>query len=98
MWETASDGNGARSRVFDGPVLNAGRDTPSTTPLSAEEIVVQRMPEDTLLPLCLAVAMTATAYGLLFGLTWLTVVGVAGMLLAMIGWAWPPAPFDATVA
>jgi cytochrome c oxidase subunit I+III len=98
LWETATDGNGMRSRVFEGPVLNAGRDTPSTTPLSADEIVVQRMPEDTVLPLCLALAMTATAYGLVFSLTWLAVVGVAGMLLAVIGWAWPAAPFDATVA
>jgi cytochrome c oxidase subunit I len=95
LWETGpTNGNGTRSRVFEGPVLNAGRDTPSTTPLSADEIVIQRMPEDTILPLCLALAMAAVAYGLVFGQWWLTILGALGVLATALAWLWPQSPLQ----
>ena len=47
------------------------------------------MPEDSLFPFLLAVAMLATAYGLVFSAWWLAILGGLGMLACLVGWLWP---------
>jgi heme/copper-type cytochrome/quinol oxidase subunit 1 len=99
LWETdATAQNGARSKVYEGPVLDAGRDTTTTSPLSADERVIMRMPEDTILPLVLTVGLAGIAYGLLFSSWWLVGAGGVVLLASLLSWVWPAAPFDATVA
>ncbi|HZS59275.1 MAG TPA: cytochrome c oxidase subunit I [Gemmatimonadaceae bacterium] len=92
LWERAYLPASERSIVFEGPVLDRGRDTLATTPLSAEDPVVQRMPEDTLYPFCVAAEMLAIFYGLVFGVAWLAIVGVILLVVSFAGWLWPSTP------
>jgi cytochrome c oxidase subunit I+III len=90
LWEDRLGEGASRSRLDRGPVLAArGRETFATTPLDAEPAAVMRMPEDTLLPLGLAVSLGAVAYALLFSLWWLAAVGVVGTASCAIAWLWP---------
>jgi cytochrome c oxidase subunit I+III len=72
-------------------VLADGRETFATSPLDAEPNAVMRMPEDSYAPALLAACVAAVAYGLLFSLTWLTVVGAVGVAACVIAWLWPDA-------
>src|SRR6185312_17101125 len=58
------------SHITEGAVLAEGRETFGTSPLEAEPLHVLHMPEDSLFPFLLAVAMLATAYGLVFSACW----------------------------
>ena len=77
------------SHVSEGVVLAEGRETFGTSPLEAHPLHVLHMPEDSMFPLLLAVAMLGTAYGLVFSLWWLAILGGVGMLACLIGWLWP---------
>jgi len=70
-------------------VLAEGRETFGTSPLEAHPLHVLHMPEDSMFPFLLAVAMLGTAYGLVFSLWWLAILGGVGMLACLIGWLWP---------
>ena len=77
------------SHVSEGVVLAEGRETFGTSPLEAHPLHVLHMPEDSMFPFLLAVAMLGTAYGLVFSLWWLAILGGVGMLACLIGWLWP---------
>ena len=77
------------SHVSEGVVLAEGRETFGTSPLEAHPLHVLHMPEDSMFPFLLAVAMLGTAYGLVFSLWWLVILGGIGMLACLIGWLWP---------
>ena len=77
------------SHVSEGVVLAEGRETFGTSPLEAHPLHVLHMPEDSMFPFLLAVAMLGTAYGLVFSLWWLAILGGIGMLACLIGWLWP---------
>jgi cytochrome c oxidase subunit I+III len=95
LWEDRLGEGSAKSSLARGPVLDAGRETFATSPLDAEPRAVMRMPEDSYAPLALAVSCGLIAYGLLFGLWWLSVIGVVATAACAIGWLWPD---DATAA
>ena len=89
LWEDRLGEGSGRSQLGRGPVLADGRETFATTPLDAEPTAVMRMPEDTLLPLCLAVSLGVVAYGLLFSWLWLAALGVVATAACAIAWLWP---------
>jgi hypothetical protein len=60
-----------------------------TSPLEARVTDVFRMPEDSLIPLLLALSLTLLSYGLLARLLWLTSLGTGCVLICIIGWLWP---------
>jgi cytochrome c oxidase subunit I+III len=91
LWEDRLAEGSGRSQLDRGPMLEHGRETFATTPLDAEPAAVMRMPEDTLLPLGLAVSLGLVAYGLLFSLWWLAALGVVGTAASAITWLWPNA-------
>jgi cytochrome c oxidase subunit I+III len=97
LWEEPNLAPAERSVVFEGPVLDHGRDTVATTALTADDPVVQRMPEDTLYPLCVAVEMLAIFYGLVFGLGWLVILGLATLIISLAGWLWPSDPAEPVI-
>jgi heme/copper-type cytochrome/quinol oxidase subunit 3 len=70
-------------------VLADGRETFATTPLDAEPAAIMRMPEDTYVPLLLAISLGVIAYGLLFSLLWLAALGAVGTAACAITWLWP---------
>ena len=78
-----------RSDVGTGPVLAEGRETFGTSPLDADRPHVLTMPEDSLWPFVLAVAMLAAFYGLVFSRWPLAIIGTIGVCVCLIGWLWP---------
>lgn len=89
LWEDRLDEGSGHSRLDRGPVLATGRETFATTPLDAEPAAIMRMPEDTLLPLGLAVALGVVAYALLFSVWWLAALGLVATAACAIAWLWP---------
>jgi cytochrome c oxidase subunit I+III len=91
LWEDRLGEGSGRSNLSRGPVLADGRETFATTPLDAEPAAIMRMPEDTYVPLLLAVSLGVIAYGLLFSLLWLAALGAIGTAVSAIAWLWPHA-------
>jgi cytochrome c oxidase subunit I+III len=90
LWEERLDEGSGRSRLRSGPVLAVNdRETFATSPLDAEPTAVMRMPEDSYLPLALAVSLGAAGYGLLFSLWWLAALGAAVTATCAVVWLWP---------
>ncbi|HET9725726.1 MAG TPA: hypothetical protein VFP28_02350, partial [Gemmatimonadales bacterium] len=78
-----------RSAIMEGPALDQAKVSLGTSPLEARVTDVFRMPEDSLVPLLLALSLTLLSYGLLTRLLWLTSLGAGLVLLCIIGWLWP---------
>ena len=91
LWEDRLGEGSASSTLARGPVLDRGRETFATSPLDAEPRAVMRMPEDSYAPLSVAISCGLIAYGLLFGLWWLAVIGVVTLAVSAIAWLWPDA-------
>jgi cytochrome c oxidase subunit I+III len=88
LWEERM-GTEPRSLIADGPTLDQEKTTVETSPLDARLTDVLRMPEDSLFPLLLALALTVVSYGLLVRLAWLTTAGAGVAFLCIVGWLWP---------
>ncbi|HVZ23964.1 MAG TPA: cytochrome c oxidase subunit I [Vicinamibacterales bacterium] len=69
--------------------LDHERVTIATTPLDGEPFAVAKMPEETLMPISLALAMTAIFALLLFKLIWLVLASVVVCLFFTAAWLWP---------
>jgi cytochrome c oxidase subunit 1/cytochrome c oxidase subunit I+III len=80
--EEEEDPDGAR-------ILDQGRLTLATSSLDAEPVALSKMPEDTITPLLMALAMTLFFTALL--LRWIWVAGLAVALIAAVNavWLWP---------
>jgi cytochrome c oxidase subunit I+III len=89
LWEDRLGEGSSRSILEKGPLLADGRETFATTPLDAEPSAVLQMPEDTYLPLALAISIGVIGYGLLFGLIWLASIGGIVSAACVITWLWP---------
>lgn len=87
--EDRLDGGMGRSILLEGPVLTRGKETLGVSALDAEPDVILKMPEDTLLPLLLTIALTIGFVGLLF-LNW-TIAGLAAVAVTLLiaAWLWP---------
>jgi cytochrome c oxidase subunit I+III len=75
----------------DDRVLDQGRLTLSTTWLDAELKSIMKMPEDTLAPLFLALALALLFIALVFQLLWWALVGFIAAVFAAFYWSWPSA-------
>jgi cytochrome c oxidase subunit I+III len=79
--------------AFDDPrgdrVLAEGRETISTTAIDAVPEAITHGEKDTVLPLALAAAITATFAILLTKQLWVTGVGVAACVVLAASWLWP---------
>ena len=89
LWEDRLKADGPRSVIGTGVVLLEGREALGTTPLDAMPNIILKMPGDTLVPLCLALAMTVLTAGLAL-VNWLVVaLGVLLVAAAILAWLWP---------
>jgi cytochrome c oxidase subunit I len=85
-----------RSVVGQGLVLAQGREALGTTPLDAEPNVILKMPADTLVPVCVALAMTVLTAGLIL-VNWLVAaLGIVLIAIAIAAWLWPSATLGET--
>jgi cytochrome c oxidase subunit I len=80
---------GQRSLISEGPALDDGRETAVTTPLDADRGPAIRMPEDSLWPFLLGLALTALAYGLLLRSWPVAAASAVIATVVIIGWLWP---------
>jgi cytochrome c oxidase subunit 1/cytochrome c oxidase subunit I+III len=97
LWEDrmADEGVG-RSTTSRGPVLDQGRETLAITALDGEPDAILQMPDDSLIPVLLAIALAIGFTGLLLHV-W-TAAG-AGALLAgacVLAWLWPERRLEQT--
>jgi cytochrome c oxidase subunit I len=88
LWEGRL-GEEYHSIVGTGPILDHGRETFGTSALDSDAYEILQMPEDSPWPLILAAMMTVMFYGLLFGVWWLSVLGLVLMIFSLAGWCWP---------
>ncbi|HVW11718.1 MAG TPA: cbb3-type cytochrome c oxidase subunit I [Bryobacteraceae bacterium] len=81
-WEEDEDPTGER-------ILDQGRLTLATSALDAEPAALSRMPQDTIMPLLLALAMTLFFCGVLLKLVWVALAGVVLVAASNAAWLWP---------
>ncbi|MBX6322434.1 MAG: cytochrome c oxidase subunit I [Rhodospirillaceae bacterium] len=89
LWEERLDEGRDRSAVGHGLLLDRGRESVGTTPLDAEPDVILKMPEDSVAPFVLALAMGVVFSGLLLRSWWMAGAGAAVCLAALLVWTWP---------
>ena len=70
-------------------VLDEGRETLSTTWLDAEPQSIMKMPEDTISPLLVALALMMLFVALIFQWMWVALAGIGSTLFATYYWLWP---------
>jgi cytochrome c oxidase subunit I len=88
LWESRLDGHGG-TVPNEGEWLADGRETLRTSPLDSTPVEILLMPNDSLWPVLLSLALLIIFYGLLTSLWWLAIAGGVGLLATMIGWLWP---------
>jgi cytochrome c oxidase subunit I len=81
-WEEEADPGGER-------ILDQGRLTLATTALDGDVDAVSRMPEDTMTPLLMALAMTLFFTGALLKLGWMAIAGAVLVAAVNAVWLWP---------
>jgi cytochrome c oxidase subunit 1/cytochrome c oxidase subunit I+III len=96
LWEDRLEHGPTDSYVDQGYLLNRGRETIGTTVLDAEPDVVLEMPEDTIAPLILAIALVGLICAALFHIWWGAVAAAAVTLIATVAWLWPEAQLGQT--
>jgi cytochrome c oxidase subunit 1/cytochrome c oxidase subunit I+III len=70
-------------------VLDEGRVTVVTTALDAAPIAIAKMPEDTLMPFVMAVAMTVVFSAVLLKALWIAGLATLVCFIIMAAWLWP---------
>jgi heme/copper-type cytochrome/quinol oxidase subunit 1 len=96
LWEERLQESPYRSRLEEGQALAHGKETLGTTMLDAEPDSILKMPEDSLMPLLVALALTALFAGLMVHLWWLVGAAFAVMLIGLLVWLWPRAELGQT--
>ncbi len=89
LWEGRLEDDQLLSTAREGPVLDHEKEMLLTSSLDADPTLILKMPEDTLAPFLLALAMTVGFVGLLLRLWLLAGVGAAACVLCVIAWTWP---------
>nr|WP_253201527.1 cytochrome c oxidase subunit I [Sphingomonas quercus] len=89
LWEDDLDEGRARSTLDRGMTLAHGKEALATTSLDGEPDMILKMPEDTLAPLMLTLALTLLFAAMLGKLWWLAAIGSGAVLAALIFWTWP---------
>ena len=78
-----------RSSLKTGMALDHGRETLATTAVDAEPDAILKMPEDTYLPLVLALALAALFAAMLAQSLVGGILAIAAGLIATMTWLWP---------
>jgi hypothetical protein len=89
LWEAQLGEGPYRSNLAEGMPLDHGKEALASTTLDAQPEAILRMPEDSLMPLLLALALTALFAGLIIKLWWLVVVSFLAGLIFELVWIWP---------
>jgi len=89
LWEERL-GMGRRSSLRRGPTLaGSGKETLQTSTLDGEPVAILRMPEDSIWPFIVSLALLAAFYGLVTSVWGLALAGGVLTLVGVHGWLWP---------
>ncbi|MBW0004464.1 MAG: cbb3-type cytochrome c oxidase subunit I, partial [Hyphomicrobiales bacterium] len=91
LWEDRLDEGPYRSELSQGMPLDHAKEVLGTSSLDAQPNVILRMPEDSLVPLLLALALTLLFAGLIVKAWWLVILCFATGLVLQLIWLWPRA-------
>ncbi|MGJ4942046.1 cytochrome c oxidase subunit I [Bradyrhizobium sp. HKCCYLS1011] len=91
LWETRLNESPYHSDLGKGFPLDLGKETLATTTLDAQPEAILRMPEDSLMPLLQALALTILFAGLIAKLWWLVIASLVVGLIFQLIWLWPRA-------
>jgi cytochrome c oxidase subunit 1/cytochrome c oxidase subunit I+III len=89
LWEDRLEESTHRSALDRGLALDRGKESLATTGLDAQPDLILKMPEDSITPLLVALALTAVFAGMLMHAWWLAAAGGAAGLLFLLVWLWP---------
>lgn len=89
LWEAQLGEGPYRSNLAAGMPLDHGKEALASTTLDAQPEAILRMPEDSLMPLLLALALTALFAGLIVKLWWLVAASFLAGLMFELVWIWP---------
>jgi hypothetical protein len=89
LWEERLKETPDRSIPFEGPALERGKETLGTTNVDAEPNLIVKMPEDSLAPVLLSLALTGFFAGLLIHSWILTVASLIVGIAFTLWWLWP---------
>ena len=89
LWERRLGQGEHLSSISEGPVLDHEKEALLTTSLDADPELILKMPEHSIAPFGLTVAMSVMFTGLLVRLWPLAMLGFAGMLATVLIWTWP---------
>jgi hypothetical protein len=89
LWEDRLQETPLRTTIHEGMVLKEGKEQISTTMLDGQPDLVTKMPEDSILPLLLALELTAVFIGLILLTWWLVTAGAGLGLITLVIWLWP---------
>lgn len=97
LWEDRLEESTHRSTLDRGLALDRGKESLATTGLDAQPDLILKMPEDSITPLLVALALTAVFAGMLMHAWWLAGAGGAAGLLFLLVWLWPRRSLGQTV-
>jgi heme/copper-type cytochrome/quinol oxidase subunit 1 len=89
LWEDRLNESGQRSAPDKGIVLDHGKETLQTTMLDAIPDVIVKMPEDSLLPVLLALALSSMFAALMIEAWWFLGATILVSLAIVLAWLWP---------
>jgi cytochrome c oxidase subunit I len=91
LWEDRLNETPLRTTVHKGMVLKEGKEQISSTMLDGQPDLITKMPEDSILPLLLALELSAMFIGLILLTWWLVAAGAGLGMITLVIWLWPRA-------
>jgi len=89
LWEERLQAPENRSSIGEGMVLDHGKEIAATSAIDAQPEVILKMPEDSILPLLTALALTGVFAGGLGPMWWLVAASAVIALALTCVWLWP---------
>jgi cytochrome c oxidase subunit 1/cytochrome c oxidase subunit I+III len=89
LWEERLGEGRGHSSIDTGPLLDHEKEALATTALDADPDAILKMPEDSILPFVVTLAMAAFFTGMLAKLWWLEIAGLIAVFLGILAWLWP---------
>ncbi len=89
LWEDRLDQNQDASLIASGPALDKGREGLATSALDAEPDLIVQMPQDTVIPFFVGIAITAFAAAMLLQSVVLAGLAVIAIVALAVAWLWP---------
>jgi cytochrome c oxidase subunit 1/cytochrome c oxidase subunit I+III len=95
LWDDRLRRSEERSALH-GLVLDQGKESLGTDGIDGEPRVILKMPEDSLTPFFLSLAVSMVFVGMLLRVWWLVVISMAATLVLLTIWLWPRASLGQT--